>query len=126
MRCAVFAGGLAPLLSTAQSDPILVGKGETFYADYCWTCHGQTPSAVGVPSLMSAAAFAAPSRTDPSQSLGAISYASLRVGPTSIHRLRHRRPIRELTDDAIDVAGVRVWDVDDDRQPDRPHASSTT
>ena len=45
--------------------------------------------------------------------LGAISYATLRVGPTSIPRLRRRHPIRDLTGDTVDVAGVRVWDVDD-------------
>ncbi|HXH56377.1 lysylphosphatidylglycerol synthase transmembrane domain-containing protein [Iamia sp.] len=47
--------------------------------------------------------------------LGAISYATLRVGPRSIHKMRSRHPIRDLTGDTIDVAGVRVWDVEDER-----------
>lgn len=58
--------------------------------------------------------------------LGAISYASLRVGPGSIRKMRSRHPLRDLTGDTVDVAGVRVWDVDDDpstptadRHPDR-------
>jgi hypothetical protein len=46
--------------------------------------------------------------------LGAISYATLRVGPATIEKIRGRHPIRDLTDDTVDVAGVRVWDVDDD------------
>lgn len=50
--------------------------------------------------------------------LGAIAYASLRVGPRSIGKMRRRHPIRELTDDTVDVADVRVWDVDE-RSPSR-------
>jgi len=45
--------------------------------------------------------------------LGAISYASLRVGPRSIRKMRRRHPLRDLTDDTVDVADVRVWDVDE-------------
>ncbi|CAN5550632.1 MAG: lysylphosphatidylglycerol synthase transmembrane domain-containing protein [Iamia sp.] len=48
--------------------------------------------------------------------LGAISYASLRVGPKSIRRMR-AHPLRDLTDDTRDVADVRVWDVEGDRLP---------
>lgn len=46
--------------------------------------------------------------------LGAVSYASLRVGPKSIRRMR-AHPLRDLTDDTRDVADVRVWDVDGER-----------
>lgn len=49
--------------------------------------------------------------------LGAISYATLRVGPKSIRKMRGRHPIRDLTGDTIDVAGVRVWDVKDQESP---------
>ena len=47
--------------------------------------------------------------------VGAVSYATLRVGPASIRQ--HRRnilsdPIRTLTDDTGDIADTRVWDVD--------------
>lgn len=51
--------------------------------------------------------------------LGAISYASLRVGPTSISRMRRRHPIRELTGDTAAMAEKRVWDVDDEGEPAR-------
>ncbi len=44
---------------------------QTVMSARCWTCHGQTTT-VGVPSLMSVAAFMAPSRTDPSQAIGAV------------------------------------------------------
>ena len=50
---------------------------QTALSTRCWTCHGETPSAVGVPSLMSVAAFMAPSRTDPSQSIGAVATARM-------------------------------------------------
>lgn len=50
--------------------------------------------------------------------LGAISYATLRVGPRSIRRMRSH-PLRELADDTRDVVGVNVWDVDD--QPPTGH-----
>lgn len=46
--------------------------------------------------------------------LGGLAYASLRVGPKSLRRFRTRHPIRDLTGDAVDVAAVRVWDVDED------------
>lgn len=46
--------------------------------------------------------------------LGAIAYATLRVGPGSVRKIRSRHPLRDLTHDTVDVAGVRVWDVDDD------------
>lgn len=45
--------------------------------------------------------------------LGAISYASLRVGPKSLHRMR-AHPLRGLTEDTRDVADVRVWDIDNE------------
>lgn len=45
--------------------------------------------------------------------LGAVSYATLRVGPSSITQLRRRHPIRDLTGDTAADAGVRVWDVDE-------------
>lgn len=51
--------------------------------------------------------------------LGAAGYASLRVGPGSIRKMRSRHPIRDLTGDTVDTAGVRVWDVDDTPSPDR-------
>ncbi|MEJ7584691.1 MAG: lysylphosphatidylglycerol synthase transmembrane domain-containing protein [Acidimicrobiales bacterium] len=44
--------------------------------------------------------------------LGAIAYGSLKVGPGSLRRIRQRHPIRTLTEDTADVAGVRKWDVD--------------
>lgn len=43
--------------------------------------------------------------------LGAAAYATLRVGPRSIERIRRHR-IRTLAEDTADVAGLRVWDVD--------------
>jgi mono/diheme cytochrome c family protein len=43
----------------------------------CWACHGETPTAVGVPSLMNVAAFMAPARTDPSQAMGAVALARM-------------------------------------------------
>jgi len=51
--------------------------------------------------------------------LGAIGYASLRLGPGSIRKMRSRHPIRDLTGDTVDAAGVRVWDVDEAPSPDR-------
>jgi hypothetical protein len=45
---------------------------QTVMSARCWACHGETPTAVGVPSLMSVAAFMAPSRTDPSRAMGAV------------------------------------------------------
>lgn len=47
--------------------------------------------------------------------LGAISYMTLRMGPGSIRRMRGRHPIRDLTEDTVDVANVRVWDVDEQK-----------
>jgi hypothetical protein len=49
---------------------------ETVLATRCWTCHGQPPL-VGAPSLTSAAAFMAPSRLDPSQSIGMVAVARM-------------------------------------------------
>ena len=49
---------------------------ETVMSTRCWACHGQTPIA-GVPALTSVAAFMAPSRTDPSQSVGALAVARM-------------------------------------------------
>lgn len=46
--------------------------------------------------------------------LGAAGYASLRLGPGSIQKIRSRHPIRDLTGDTADAAAVRVWDVEDD------------
>ncbi len=46
--------------------------------------------------------------------LGAVGYATLRLGPGSIRQMRSRHPIRDLTGDTADAAGVRVWDVEDD------------
>jgi uncharacterized protein (TIRG00374 family) len=46
--------------------------------------------------------------------LGAISYATLRLGPTSLRTIRSRHPLRELAGDAADLHDARVWDVDDD------------
>ena len=43
----------------------------------CWACHGETPTTVGIPSLTSVAAFMAPSRTDPSQAIGAVALARM-------------------------------------------------
>lgn len=51
--------------------------------------------------------------------LGAISYASLRVGPRSLHRMRRSHPLRDLAEDTRDVADVRVWDVADDQASPR-------
>ena len=45
---------------------------ETVMSARCWTCHGEKPTTVGIPSLTSVAAFMAPSRMDPSQSIGAV------------------------------------------------------
>mgnify|MGYP000940290772 FL=1 len=45
--------------------------------------------------------------------LGGIAYATLRLGPKSLRSFRSRHPIRDLTDDTVDVAAVRVWDVDE-------------
>lgn len=45
--------------------------------------------------------------------LGAISYATLRLGPTSLRKLRSRHPIRDLAVDAANIADVRVWDMDE-------------
>ncbi len=56
--------------------------------------------------------------------LGAISYATLRVGPRTIEKIRSRHPIRDLTDDTVDVAGVRVWDVDEDEAEAEAEARS--
>lgn len=47
--------------------------------------------------------------------LGALSYATLRLGPRSLHHIRRAHPLRDLAEDTRDVAGVRVWDVDDDQ-----------
>jgi putative heme transporter len=47
--------------------------------------------------------------------LGAISYMSLRLGPGSIRRMRGSHPIRDLTEETVDVANVRVWDVDEQK-----------
>lgn len=44
--------------------------------------------------------------------LGALAYGSLKVGPGSLARRRDRHPIRRLTEDAVEVADVRKWDVD--------------
>ena len=52
--------------------------------------------------------------------LGAISYASLRLGPRSLSAIRRSHPIRDLTGDTADVAGVRVWDVDPVSDPAEP------
>ncbi|HMJ77673.1 MAG TPA: flippase-like domain-containing protein, partial [Iamia sp.] len=45
--------------------------------------------------------------------LGAISYATLRLGPKSLRKIRGHHPLRELAGDTADLAQVRVWDVDD-------------
>ncbi len=44
--------------------------------------------------------------------LGALAYGSLKVGPVSLARRRRLHPIRQLTEDAAEVAEVRKWDVD--------------
>ena len=44
---------------------------ETVLASRCWTCHGQTPM-LGLPSLTSAAAFTAMSKTQTSITIGAV------------------------------------------------------
>ena len=49
---------------------------ETVLSTRCWSCHGQTP-VVGVPALTSVAAFMAPSRLDPSRSIGALAVARM-------------------------------------------------
>ncbi|HEX7135440.1 MAG TPA: YbhN family protein [Iamia sp.] len=53
--------------------------------------------------------------------LGAISYATLRLGPKSLRKIRGHHPLRELAGDTADMAQVRVWDVDDtdEREPTR-------
>ena len=48
--------------------------------------------------------------------LGAISYMSLRLGPGSIRRMRGSHPIRDLTEETVDVANVRVWDVEEEKE----------
>ncbi|WCO67439.1 YbhN family protein [Iamia majanohamensis] len=55
--------------------------------------------------------------------LGAISYATLRVGPRSLRRMRRAHPLRELADDTRDVAGVHVWDIDGEQPGRRSEAS---
>ncbi|HEU5152669.1 MAG TPA: YbhN family protein [Iamia sp.] len=47
--------------------------------------------------------------------LGAVSYATLRLGPTSLRKIRSRHPLRELAGDTAGLAQVRVWDVDEPR-----------
>jgi len=54
--------------------------------------------------------------------LGAGAYASLRVGPRSIRKMRGRHPLRELTGDAGATADVRVWDVEAERWSTPPTA----
>jgi uncharacterized protein (TIRG00374 family) len=59
--------------------------------------------------------------------LGAISYATLRLGPTSLRKIRSRHPLRELTGDTAALADRRVWDVDetDERAAHRSRTSAT-
>jgi cytochrome c551/c552 len=52
---------------------------EAVLSSRCWSCHGQTPSTVGVPSLTSVAAFTAASRTDPSRSTGEVAVARMQA-----------------------------------------------
>jgi uncharacterized membrane protein YbhN (UPF0104 family) len=49
--------------------------------------------------------------------LGAVSYATLRLGPTSLRTIRSRHPLRKLADEAADLHGAHVWDVDDAEEP---------
>ena len=55
---------------------------QTVMSARCWACHGETPTTVGMPSLTSVAAFMAPSRTDPSQAIGAVAAGA--------HAVRHQ------------------------------------
>jgi len=57
---------------------------ETVMSTRCWACHGQTPTPVGIPSLTSVAAFMAPSRTDPAQSVGALALARMQSNPVTM------------------------------------------
>lgn len=52
--------------------------------------------------------------------LGAVSYATLRLGPTSLRKIRSRHPLRELAGETAGMAQVRVWDVDDDTGRGQP------
>ena len=54
--------------------------------------------------------------------LGAIAYATLRLGPQSLRKIRGSHPIRELAGDTADLADRRVWDVDD-AETSRPRTS---
>jgi len=56
--------------------------------------------------------------------LGAISYATLRLGPTSLRKIRGRHPLRELAGDTADIAQVRVWDVDDPDELEQSRSGS--
>jgi len=67
-----------------------------------WACHGQTPI-VGAPSVTGASAFMAPSRLDPSQSIGTVAIA--RVQSTTI--LMPPAPAAPAT--AAEIAAISNW-----------------
>jgi uncharacterized membrane protein len=76
---------------------------QTALSSRCWTCHGPTPTTVGVPSLTSAAAFMVPSRTDPSQTMGAVALARMQSAASPMP------PPPATAATAVEIAVIADW-----------------
>jgi len=61
------AGGGSAGTSGTVADTGLPCDVATLLSNRCWTCHGPTPAAVGLPSLVTRAQLMAPSGSDPSK-----------------------------------------------------------
>ena len=93
--------GIEPQGSPPASD--LPCEVETVLAARCWACHGETPM-VGLPSLTSAAAWMAPSASDPSRPTGAVALARMQSTTTNA-----MPPPPAMAATAADIATIARW-----------------
>jgi hypothetical protein len=75
---------------------------ETVLAARCWACHGDEPTS-GLPSLTSAAALRAPSRSDPTQPVGAVALARMQASANAMP------PLPAMAATATEIATIASW-----------------